>query len=86
MAQVTVNPNGTFTVALSEKEVRATTRHGGEQNPVQLPAKVLEILLTDTIKAWQADFYAADGPTRLVKFSGLTVQKQDQVDRILAGG
>ena len=86
MAKVTPNPNGTFTVAVTEKEDRALVRHGGEQNPVLLPAKVLDVLITDTIKAWMTDFYAVDGPPRLSKFAGLSVQKQDQVDRILSGG
>lgn len=84
MAQVTKNPNQTYTVGLSAKEHRALDRLGTEQSLTD--TKCLEKHLTDWLKTAQTDFLAADWPAKQPKYDALAVQKQDQVDRILAGG
>lgn len=85
MAAVTKNADNTYTVTLTAKEQRALARAGQEQSPAIGQAAMLKVVLDQTINGWIEDHLAADGPTRLVKFAGLTVVKQDAVDAILNG-
>ena len=84
MAQVTKNPDGTFTVALSAKELQALARLGTEQSVT--PAKCLERHITDWWQTAITDFLNADWPSKQPKYAALNVAQQARVDAILNGG
>ena len=84
MAQVTKNPDGTFNVMLSAKELQALARLGTEQSVTS--AKCLETHITDWLAVAQTDFLNADWPSKQPKYAALTVVQQAKVDTILNGG
>lgn len=83
MAQVTKNPDDTYTLTLTAREQKTLKRHGEAMG--QSRAKALEDRLSSILEHWRDEYQRIDGQTVQTKYDALPADKQAQIDAILNG-
>lgn len=83
MAQVTRNPDDTYTVTLTPLEQQALKRWGNEQVPQRTKPQQLEFSLTGDLASKANDYRAQDGPRLKRLYEAATPAVQAQVDTLL---